>query len=131
MPQDAKSGARANKYGRETSRLIAKQIGAISLKETSNEFAFEGRCITIRCAKKNNMQVGVTYEMLDRVDSVVGAFEIEKSVYDLYEITPCLYRMHMRDSKKEGKVGLVGKQVFLKEGKALRRVSLFKKPCVR
>lgn len=124
MPQDSISGAQANKYGRETSRMIAKKIGAISLKENSNEFAFEGRLITIRCAQKRNMQVGVPYSMLNRIDSVVAAFEIEKNVYDLYEMTPCLYKMHKRDSKSEGKVGLVGKQVFVKEGKVLCRVSL-------
>lgn len=124
MPQDAKSGARANKYGRETSRLIAKKIGAISLKENSNEFAFEGRLITIRCAHKGNLQVGVPYRMLERIDSVLAAFEIEKKVYNLYEMTPCLYNMHMRDSKKEGRVGLVRKQVFVKKGKALRDVRL-------
>ena len=118
MPQDAIGGAEANKYGRETSRLIAKKIGAISLKDNSNEFAFEGRIITIRCAHKGKMQVGVSYQMLERIDSVVAAFEIENKVYNLYEMTPCLYKMHMRDSKKEGKVGLVRKQVFVKKGKA-------------
>ena len=124
MPQDAKSGARANKYGRDTSRSIAKQIGALSLKETSNEFAFEGRLITIRCAQKGNVQVGVLYSMLDRVDSVVAAFETEKNLYDLYEMTPSLYKMHMRDSKNEGRLGIVSKQGCVKKGKALRRVTL-------
>jgi len=124
MPQDAKSGARANKYGRVTSRLIAKKIGAISLKKNSNEFAFEGRLITIRCAQKGNVKVGVLYRMLDRVDSVVAAFETEKKLYDLYEMTPSLYKMHMRDSKNEGRLGLVSKQVFVKKGKSLRRVRL-------
>ena len=124
MPQDAKSGARANKYGRETSRLIAKKIGAISLKENSNEFAFEGRLITIRCAHKGNLQIGVPYRMLERIDSVVAAFEIENKFYNIYEMTPCLYKMHMRDSKKEGRVGLVRKQVFVKKGKALCDVRL-------
>ncbi len=119
MPQDAISGAEANKYGRETSRLIAKKIGAISLKENSNEFAYEGRLITIRCAKKGNSQVGVPYRMLERIESIIAAFEIEKKFYNLYEMTSCLYKMHMRDSKKEGKVGLVRKQVFVKKGKAL------------
>lgn len=70
------------------------------------------------------MQVGVSYIMLNRVDSVIAAFEIKKKVYDLYEMTPCLYRVHMRDSKNEGRVGLVNKRVFEKEGKTLCRVRL-------
>lgn len=124
MPQNAKSGARANKYGLDTSRLIAKQIGALSLKKNSNEFSFEGRLITIRCAHKKNAQVGVLYSMLDKVDSVIAALEVKKNVYDLYEMTPSLYKIHIRDSKKQGRLGLVRKLVFEKEGKILRRVRL-------
>jgi len=124
MPQDAKSGARANKYGLNTSRLIAKHIGALSLKENSNEFAFEGRLVTIRCARMGNAQVGVLYSMLEEVDSVIAAFEVKKNVYELYEMTPSLYKRHMRDSKKEGRLGLVNKVVFEREGKIFRRVRL-------
>lgn len=126
MPQDAKSGARANKYGRETSRLVAEQIGAISLQDNSNEFAYKGRLITIRCAHKGNLQVGVTYGMLERIDSVLAAFEVENNVYDLYEMSPCLYKMHMSDSKNEGRVGLVSKRVFVKKAKSLHRVNIKK-----
>ena len=124
MPQDAKSGAKANVYGHETSRLIAEKIGAISVSDRSNEFAHEGRLITIRCAKKNNDQVGVLYSMLDRVDSVIAAFEVEKKMYNLYEMTPSLYKKYMRDSKDEGRIGLVHKKKYIEAGKILSTVTL-------
>lgn len=124
MPQDSKSGARANVYGHKTSRLIAEKIGAVSVSDHSNEFAFEGRLITIRCAQKGNLQVGVTYTMLNRIDAVVAAFEIGKNLYELYEMTPSLYKMYMRDSKNQGTVGLVRKQVFLQKGKSLHTLRL-------
>ena len=124
MPQDAKSGAAANEYGHETARLIGDKIGAISVKDKSNEFALEGRLVTIRCAHKGNMQVGVTYSMLDRVDKVIAAFEVGRKTYVLYEMSPSLYKMNLRDSKGEGKVGLVAKKVFKDIGKTLPVVNL-------
>lgn len=124
MPQDTESGATANVYGHETSRLMAQKIGAISVSDKSNEFAFEGRLVTIRCARESNAQVGVLYSMLNRVNSVIAAFEVEKSVYMLYEMTPSLYKMYMRDSKNEGRIGLVAKKTFMKMGKPLTTVTL-------
>ena len=124
MPQNAKSGAEANEYGHETSRLIAKQINAVSVSSKSNEFAFEGRLITIRCARKGNQQVGVLYGMLDRIDSIVAAFEIAKCIYELYEMTPAIYKIYMRDSKKEQRIGLVTKKQFIKLGRPLSTVRI-------
>jgi hypothetical protein len=62
--------------------------------------------------------------MLDRVDGVIGAFEDDDAVYTLIEMTPSLYRMKMRDSKKEGKVGLVRRRTFEERGRILRTVPL-------
>ncbi len=124
MPQDAKSGAEANEYGHKTARLIGDKIDATPVKDRSNEFAFEGSLVTIRCAHKGNMQVGVTYSMLDRVDKVIAAFEVAKKTYALYEMSPSLYKMNLRDSKGEGKVGLVAKKVFKDIGRTLSVVNL-------
>lgn len=124
MPQDRKSGQKANLYGHETSRRIADKIGAISISDDSNEFLFEGRLVTIRCAKTGNNQVGVTYAMLDRVDLVIAAFEKEKNLYELFEITPALYSQFMRDSKDEGHVGLVTKKIMHEHGKMFRAVQI-------
>jgi hypothetical protein len=114
MPQDAVSGARANEYGRECARLVAEKLGAVAVSRASNEFALDGHLITIRCAHNKTTKVGATYRMLDRVDAVVAAMETKDGSYDLYELSPSLYRMHMTDSKGEGRVGLVTCSIFRK-----------------
>lgn len=124
MPQNTESGKRANAYGHQTSRLIAEKIGATSVTDKTNEFAFEGRLVTIRCAQKGNKQIGVLYSMLNRVDSVIAAFEIEKGKYKLYEMTPSLYKLWMRDSKKEGTLGLLAMRTFETFGKPFRAITI-------
>lgn len=124
MPQNQKTGSKANQYGHETSNVIAEKIGAVSISETSNEFSYEGRLITIRCAKIGNGQVGVTYNMLDRIDSVIAAFQVEQDRYQLYEISPALYKQFMRDSKNEGHVGLITKKTLKEHGKLLSVVHI-------
>jgi len=122
MPQDADSGTLANEYGHETAREIAAKIGATSVSDSSNEFAHKGRLITIRSAHQATTSVGVTYNMLERIDSVVAAFENQDGGYDLYEMSPALYRIRMRDSKNEGKVGLVTRSTFREIGQPIATV---------
>lgn len=112
MPQDAHSGAQANAYGHETARRIALTLGAVSVSDNSNEFAYEGKLITIKCARRDTIDIGVTYKMLDRVDIVVGAFEVDDGAYKLIAMSPALYKLYMRDSKAEGTVGLVRRKTF-------------------
>jgi sporulation protein YlmC with PRC-barrel domain len=128
MPQDRVSGAEANIYGRETARKIAIAIGAISISETSNEFELDGRKITIRCARKDNNQFGVPYQILERVNTVIGAVEQKDGDYKLYEISSDKFKENMRPTKSTGpsagRVGIVGKSVFINEGKFIRTVKL-------
>lgn len=124
MPQDAASGAQANEYGHATARIIADRIGALSISDRSNEFKLHGQRITIRCARKNNNNIGVRYKMLEHVDSIVAAFENNDGAYDLYEITPALFREHLRDSKGLGHVGLVRRSKIKQIGKYVTTVQL-------
>jgi hypothetical protein len=91
MPQNRETGAGA-RDGRETSRFIAKKIGAKAISSNSNEFAYQGRRVTIRCAHLRTHYVGVPYRMLDRIDSVIAAFEDKTGEYDLYEMSPASTR---------------------------------------
>lgn len=75
MSQDRESGARADKYGRETARKIAEIISATSISETSNESLHKNRKIAIRCARNKTNDIGVSYKMLDRIDAVIAALE--------------------------------------------------------
>ncbi len=121
MPQNRESGARANKYGRETAQIIAKGIGAKSISKTSNEFELQGRKITIRCAKHSTDSLGVTHKMLKRIDAIFGALEQEDGKYEIYELSPSLFEKRKRETRSRGasagKVGLVRKSVFIDEGK--------------
>lgn len=128
MPQDRASGADANNYGRETARKIAIAIGAISISEISNEFELDNRKITIRCARKKNTQIAVPYQLLKRVSAVMAAFEQENGDYKLYEITSDNFKDNMRETRSKGpfakRGGVVGKSVFIHEGKFVQKVKL-------
>jgi len=78
MPQNKATGARANKYGKDTARRVGAQIGATSLSDRSNEFAHDGRLVTIHCARTKTLSVGVVDSVLERVNAVIGAFEFKK-----------------------------------------------------
>lgn len=119
MPQNRESGATADDYGYTMARKIAAKLGATPVTDNSNEFALDGQLVTIRCAHSLTDQVGVLYSMLDRIDTVIGAFESETDIYLLYSMSPGLYRTQMRDSKGEGKVGLVRRKAFEKLGKLI------------
>ena len=128
MPQNSESGARANRYGRETAKKIAEKIGAKSISKISNEFELQGRKITIRCAKHSTSDFGVTYKMLERIDAIFAAPEQEDGTYKLYEISPIMFKKNMRETNSRGpasgKVGLVRKSVFIKEGKYICSVKI-------
>ena len=128
MPQNSETGARANEYGRTTARRIAENIGAKSTSKTSNEFELQGRQITIRCARFSTDDFGVTYNMLQRLDSILGALEQENGAYKLYELTPKMFQKYMRETKSKGpsagKVGVVNKAVFVNNGKFFGSVNL-------
>jgi predicted DNA binding CopG/RHH family protein len=128
MPQDRESGARANKYGRETAQKIAEKVGAKSISKTSNEFELQDRKITIRCARHSTNSLGVTYKMMERIDYIFAALEQENGEYEIYEFNPLIFEKNMRETKSKGaaagKVGLVRKIVFVNEGKYLRSVTI-------
>lgn len=116
MPQDSYSGAEARKYGLEMAQKLAHKIGAIPLSKSSNEFTMHGKRVTIRCAKVKTTDVGVTLQMLERIDKIIGAFECPDGRYELIEMNPTEFKMNMRDSKNDGKVGLVRRKKFQELG---------------
>ena len=71
MTQDRASGAAANDWGLTTARAIASQIGAVMKSRASNEALLDGKKVVIKCAASATDSVGVTFKMLDRLDSVI------------------------------------------------------------
>jgi hypothetical protein len=66
--------------------------------------------------------------MLDRLDSIIGAFQLDDESYELWSLSPEEFRQEMRDTRSRGsaagKVGIVRKDLFEKSGRLLARVSL-------
>ena len=128
MPQDRSSGAIANRWGRETARRIASQIGAAMHRPGSNEALLNGQRVVIKCAAPATDSVGVSYKMLDTLDSVIGAFQLDDGSFELWGISPQQFAAAMRETRSRGasagKVALVRKSVFLNHGKALGRVRI-------
>ncbi len=127
MTQDRETGATGNEFGHATAQRIATIIGAEMLGKASNEATLDGRRIVIKCASPGTTSVGVLYPMLDRIDAVVGAFQRPDGSFDLFEMTPELYRRLARDSQSRnanGRVGLVSRQAFRSHGTMIRTVTV-------
>ena len=129
MVQDQKSGAKAVEYGLATAKKIAAILGAEKTGyPSSNEYILENKCVVIKCARQTTDSVGVPYQMLERVDSILGSFEIEGGAYEIYELLPEVYKKNMRPTRSKGasagRVGIVRKSTFYDEGKRLKVVHI-------
>jgi hypothetical protein len=128
MPQDRDTGAAANDYGRTTARRIATKIGATVIPRSSNECRLDGEKIVIKCARFGTPSIGVTYKMLDRLDGILGAFELNDGSYDLFLLGPDAFRENMSATQSmgssAGKVGMVAKRVFVQRGHSRGNVRL-------
>ena len=129
LAQDQESGARAVNYGLETAKLIAEKLGYKKTKNPrSNEYAKEGKTVAIKCAHARVGIIGVTYKMLDRISSVLACFERDNGDYDIYEISPGIYRRIMTPTRSTGsstgKVGIALRTDIIKNGKYIQRVNL-------
>lgn len=126
MTQDRASGAAANKWGRATARAIAAEIGAIMKGLSSNEAVFDGRTVVIKCAATSTDSVGVTFKMLDQLDSIIGAFQRDDGSFELWSLSPEKFREAMRHTSSRGaaagKVGIVRRSAFERSGMRLARI---------
>lgn len=128
MTQDRASGAAANEWGRVTARAIASKIGAVMKGRISNEATLNGETVVIKCAASATGSVGVTFKMIDRLDSIIGAFQLDDESFELWSLSPDKFRQEMRDTRSmgsaAGKVGIVSKTFFEKSGRLFARIRL-------
>jgi hypothetical protein len=128
MSQDRSSGAAAAAWGIAMARQIAREIGASIPTGVSNECLLSGKRTVIKCAAAATDSVGVSFKMLDRLEVVLAAFQHVDGSFEIWTITPAVFRDHMRDTRSKGasagKVGLVRRKVFQSEGNSLGRVWL-------
>jgi len=65
--------------------------------------------------------------MLERLDCIIGAFQLDDGSFELWSITPAQFKSTMRDSKSrggQGKTALVERRFFQQHGIPLGRVAL-------
>ena len=128
MPQNQRTGAAASAWGRQTARTIASLIGASAPTGSSNRCELDGESIALHCARRSTKSVGVTYTMLERVEKVLGAFEEEDGRFRVLALTPEDFRRNMRPTRSTGasagKVGIVSRTVFEREGKLVKLLRL-------
>jgi len=128
MPQNRETGRAANTFGFQTARRIAEILGAIPISSRGNEFLYNGQVVAIKCARRKTTSIGVTYAMLNRLEGVIGAFQIDEHNYDLYRLSPHDFCDNMKESKSRGNSkglnGLVSRLIFREIGHSLGRVYL-------
>ena len=128
MSQNQATGAAGNSFGRETAPRIAAAIGATMLGRTSNEALLNGHRVVIKSARSRTQSVGVTYLMLERLKSIIGAFQGEDGAFEVFALPADEFRAHMTETRSTGaaagKVGIVAKRVFLAEGKLIAKVPM-------
>jgi predicted HNH restriction endonuclease len=120
--QNRKTGAAADKWGRETARYIASQIGAKMKKTGSNEATFRGKKVVIKCAAPATDRVGVTSEMLSTLDSVIAAFSADDGSFELWMLRASVIRSQapLRSRRKtSGAQRMIRKTLFVDQGKHL------------
>ena len=128
MTQNQKTGAAANKYGRETAVKIMQALGTTPIDKNTNECILNGKRVAIKCSRKYTKCIGVSYRMIERLNQIIGAFETDDNVYDLYQLSPKTFNENMRETKSKGpaagRVGLVVQKVFEEQGKFLQSVKI-------
>ena len=86
MGQDRESGARANSFGREMGRLIAKHMD-FDIASNSNEGVYNGEQVVIKSVSYTNPKFGIVKGMIERIDKVLLARETEqRGTFELYSI---------------------------------------------
>ncbi len=128
MPQDCISGAAANAWGRDVARQIASRIGAAMKNSTSNEATLDDKRVVIKCAAPKTDSVGVTYKMLENLDVIIGAFQLDDGSFELWLLSSAHFHDAIRPTRSQGnsagKVGLVRRGTFTEHGKLFGRIRL-------
>jgi hypothetical protein len=130
MPQDRESGLRAARYGRGCARRIATVIGAKMLGTKSNECLWNNQRVVIKTCHRKTPSIGVVYDMAERVDAVLGAFQDADGSYRVIRlpIESCMTIMEANPTRSHGpssgRVGMIPRRVFEDEGELIGTVRI-------
>jgi hypothetical protein len=122
--QDRASGAAGRLYGLQTGALIARLVGARQVSTNSNEVVWNDRCAVIKACAPNNNFFGVTAKMLNRLQDIYGAFELDNGDIELWWISPERFSAGERPSPSARNRGadtrLIRKRFVKEVGKHVR-----------
>jgi hypothetical protein len=92
----------------------------------SNEALLNGKNVVIKCAAPATDSVGVTYKMLETLDAIIGAFQLDDGSFELWSLSPEQFESAMRKTRSRGpsagKVAIVRRSIFVSHGIHLGRV---------
>ncbi len=91
--------------------------------KNSNEIRYKGVLGVIKCAKVNTNKVGVTDNMVERIDFVIGAFESKSGKFNLWKLPIESFKSAMRVTA-EGKPNMVMRSFFEQNAVCMREISL-------
>jgi len=122
MSQDRQSGAEASRYGHDCGERIATALGTRLLSAASNECLLNGERVVIKCARTATTKVGISYQMIQTLAAVLGAFEDVDGTYRVLRL-PAQRCANLMDAAptasrgpSAGKVGMVNRAAFEHEG---------------
>jgi hypothetical protein len=122
MPQDRHTGAEASSYGHQCGERIATALGTYLTSTASNECMFNGERVVIKSARATTTKVGISYQMIETLDAVLGAFENSVGSYRVLRLPAnrCAELMRGEPTRSRGsssgKVGMVRRSAFEREG---------------
>jgi hypothetical protein len=87
---------------------------------TSNEPSLDGKRVVIKCAACGTDQVGVTLKMLERLDAIVGAFQLDGNSFEVWSLPADVFRTEMTPTRSRGpaagRVWMVRRAIFTSRG---------------
>jgi hypothetical protein len=107
--------------------LIAKLVGARKLSSTSNEVIWNERRAVIKASAPGNDSFGVTAKMLERLEDIYGAFELDNGDIELWWISPEKFVVGQRPSpsarNRGADIRLIRKNFVKEFGKYIKTFS--------
>jgi hypothetical protein len=89
----------------------------------SNECVFEGMRAVIKSAHEKTTSIGVSYQMLERLDLIIAAIEQANGSYEVYKYPAARFRDMLRPTESKGpskgRVGLVNRSDIVEHGEPI------------
>ena len=128
--QNTETGRRAQEWGTQTARKIAKVLEAekVTDRPMANEFILDGKRVAIKCARSSTTQCGLTNTMRDRVDYIICASQTVDGAFNLYKVTPEQWKEHAKRPPKDNRnyrtLTHLSRSIFRRVGEDLGEVEI-------